>query len=374
MSRARARVESELGLSLDASEAAALERVLDTRHGEGIVELAGALLVHETWFFRDPGVFEELARIAVTLPRPMRLLSAPCASGEEAYSMAIALLDAGVPPSAFEIVGVDVSPRVLEIASAAQYRTRSLRSTHRAWEREHLVSSGDGWTVAPAVRERVRFRCANLVSPDALLDEGPFDVVFCRNMLVYLTSSAREVVGRTLGRLLRAGGALFLGPAEDLRESGFVRQGPAETFRFGREGARTTSAPDSASRSTETRLVVTPVARRAPAPPPTNAAKSSPLEEARALADRGDLEGAHLACTALLAASGHDAEVYALLGTIERGRGKPEAAFRAFQRALYLDPSHPVALISMALHWQEHGEIERAKALFARAAREGGRR
>ena len=224
MRPARERVETELGLSLDRSDLATLERSKSARGDEDVAELAEELLVHETWFFRDPAVFDELARVVVPLAagahgRPLRLLSAPCATGEEAYSIAIALLELGLPEASFEVVGVDVSRRALEAAEEGRYGKHSLRSERRGWEARFLIGDVDCWSVSAVVRERVRFLRANLVEPGALSSEAPFDVVFCRNMLVYLTEAAREgpvtprrdVPGRLLQESERLPGGLLGG-------------------------------------------------------------------------------------------------------------------------------------------------------------------
>ena len=387
MRPARERVETELGLSLDRSDLATLERSKSARGDEDVAELAEELLVHETWFFRDPAVFDELARVVVPLAagahgRPLRLLSAPCATGEEAYSIAIALLELGLPEASFEVVGVDVSRRALEAAEEGRYGKHSLRSERRGWEARFLIGDVDCWSVSAVVRERVRFLRANLVEPGALSFEAPFDVVFCRNMLVYLTEAAREAVERLLGRIVAPGGSLFLGPAESTPAGLFVRTGPRESFRFSRgaevstatrlvvpSALRVAQGAPSAAHAARTAPPATSVALARAAPPPSLAS----LSRARELADRGDLEGARSACVALLSEAGHDGEVYALLGTVESAAGRTDHAFRAFQRALYLDPDHPVALVSVARHWEQRGEDVRARALLARAARGRGR-
>ena len=110
---ARRHVENVFGIAVDEVDLAALGRARDRAKTADASELAHELLVHETWFFRDPGVFEALAAVARTRAAleaaPMRVLIAPCATGEEAYSIAIALLEAGLTAGSFVVIAADVS-------------------------------------------------------------------------------------------------------------------------------------------------------------------------------------------------------------------------------------------------------------------------
>jgi chemotaxis protein methyltransferase WspC len=249
--------------------------------------------------------------------------------------------------------------------------------------------------VRAEIRDHVRFQQANLVAPGALAGEPPFDAVLCRNLWVYLTPDARERLETLLVRLLAEGGALFMGHAESPDRARFERVGPASAFMFrvATEGAAESRLPitgaacrpqggraPSPRRSRDepppragaaARPLSPPSGRFTPAPPPAPAAPLDLLAEARRLADAGDLENAAVACVRALGERGHDAEAYALLGTIEHGRGRREEAFRAWQRAVYLDPDHRVALLQLALAWRERGEPGRADALMERAARSG---
>ena len=126
-------------------------------------ELIEAVVVKETWFFRDKEPFTVLARLVLTewLPAhpatPLRLLSVPCSTGEEPYSMAMALLDAGLPPERFRIDAVDISSRALETAKHAVYRKNSFRGQARGYRERHFQPAADGYLLNQSVRDRVRF-------------------------------------------------------------------------------------------------------------------------------------------------------------------------------------------------------------------------
>ena len=187
--------------------------------------LAPLLTVPETYFFRMPEHFEALALEAIPevmrrnqARRTLRLLSAGCASGEEAYSLRI-LLHERFPQLAdwrVEVVGVDLSEAALERARAGEYNAWSLRATSDARRRANFTAAGKLFRLRPAARAGVEFQRGNLLAP-APAGELPYDVIFCRNVLIYFSEQAmREAVARLMARLAPQG-YLFLGPAESLR-------------------------------------------------------------------------------------------------------------------------------------------------------------
>lgn len=358
------RLEEELGLALDASDLASLERARSKSPAADDATLLESVLVHETWFFRDPAVFDGVVECSRSRGAPVRVLSAPCSTGEEAYSLAIALRRAGRDQGTFSVLGVDVSEPALSRARNARYGAGAFRAGGAGPADCGLERDGDGWVVPVALREPVRFRRANLVADGVLSDEAPFDVVLCRNLLVYLSPAGQARLFRALSRLVAPGGWLFLGHADALPPEGFVRAAP-ERFSW-----RRADAPDARDETSHRVPRVPPpeVARSEAAPPPA----PPTIETARALADEGRLEQAVAVCEGLLARTGHDAESYALLGTLHQARGKADDAMRAWQRAVYLDPEHPEALLQLGLALRARGEGARAEALLARAAR--GRR
>jgi chemotaxis protein methyltransferase CheR len=187
-------------------------------------ELAECVTNNETYFFRERHQFLQLAEIAARpggeRGAPLRLLSAGCSSGEEAYSMA-ATLASCLQPGGFDVLGVDVSKAKLDEASAARYGDRSFRSDESPppgvdLERCLAREPNGSRVVRPALRARVRFEMANLVETQQVARLGAFDVVFCRNVLIYGHEVSVPRFLRALERLVRAGGYLFLGQAESL--------------------------------------------------------------------------------------------------------------------------------------------------------------
>lgn len=196
-------------LGLSAAEAA--RRVIE-RDVAVITALVEHAVVGETLFWRHPEQLAAIGRLAAASPAPLRIWSAGCASGEEPYSVAIALLEAGVGDRGDRILATDVSARALEAARAGCYGARAVRKLPPAVAARWL-EPGVWRRVAPAARALVRFARQNLVS-DPAPDGGGFDLVLCRNVLIYFTpTTAAEVLYRLVGAL-RPGGTLVLGPVE----------------------------------------------------------------------------------------------------------------------------------------------------------------
>ncbi|KLU20874.1 hypothetical protein EOS_38990 [Caballeronia mineralivorans PML1(12)] len=185
---------------------------------EQLQALIEAVVVPETWFFRDAEAFNALVRLArvrlLDQPfKPVRILSMPCSTGEEAYTIAMAMLEAGIAPERFSIDAIDISGRALEIAGRAHYGGNAFRSRALGFRERFFAPVGDQWRLLPAVSERVRFHQANLLTLDTQTLE-PFDFVFCRNVLIYFDRQTQHTAMRVLDSLLAPGGMLFVGPAE----------------------------------------------------------------------------------------------------------------------------------------------------------------
>jgi chemotaxis protein methyltransferase CheR len=202
----------------------ALERGSD---GRALLEsLVDEVTVNETYFFRERAQIDaipwhELQAAAYARgAAKLRVWSAACSTGEEAYTLAISAFDAFGPlPPPVEIVATDIAPSVLVQARGARYRNRSVRELDAEQRERWLVRAGDLWEVAPELRRLVTFSRHNLVRGELPGTGDLFDLVVCRNVLIYFDAATSERVVALLRRALHPGGRLVLGSADALGET-----------------------------------------------------------------------------------------------------------------------------------------------------------
>ncbi|WP_085715737.1 protein-glutamate O-methyltransferase CheR [Pseudomonas sp. B28(2017)] len=355
--------------------------------------LIEAVIVPETWFFRYPESFATLAKLAgkrlaeINNLRALRILSLPCSTGEEPYSIAMALLDAGLQPHQFKVDGMDVSPLSVEKARRALYGKNSFRGDDIAFRDRHFMAEGDGYRLNPRVQEQVRLQVGNLLDPALLAGEPSFDFVFCRNLLIYFDQPTQKQVFEVLKCLTHVDGVLFIGPAEGglLGRLGMRSIGIAQSFAFSRQG---TSDPEPLPAYVPAPLPV-PQPLRTPPPAPARsrpfasvvplaaAPKSSGTDTAvllaniAALANEGKSAEARAACESYLRSHEPVAQVFYWLGLLSDVAGNVLEAQGFYRKALYLEPQHPDALMHLAALLQAQGDAAGARRLQARAVRSG---
>ena len=196
----------------------------DPRGSEEMEALTEELVVNETYFFRE---FDQLRVLVdqvvapqVAAGRRVRIWSAACATGEEPVTVAMLLADAGLL-SRVEIVATDISQRALTRARDGVFGRRALRSVPAPdLVARYLMNSAGETRVHPDIAQAIRYRRVNLLDDSAVSDLGVFDVILCRNVLIYFRD---ETVRRLLERLARAldpQGTLFVGVSESLLRFG----------------------------------------------------------------------------------------------------------------------------------------------------------
>ena len=351
-------------------------------------ELVESVVVTESWFFRDPGLFAAFVRHVLDewLPAhpaaPMRLLSLPCASGEEPYSLVMALLDAGVSPDRFQIEAVDISARALARAERGIYGKNSFRGKDLAFRDRYFQASEEGFNLDSAVRDCVRFCRGNLFSDDFLPGHASYDFIFCRNLLIYFDRPMQRRAIEKIERLLAPSGVLFVGPVEQplVLNHGFVSANMPKAFAcrkadhaVRRPRLTRLSKPPPILAGLQPNGAVQPQlpARGGSKPPPAGRPSSSVLpnlETARCLADAGRLNEAAEICEAHLRQSRVSAQAYYLLGLVRDASGDA-SAIDCYRKALYLEPNHYESLLQMALLLQKNGDPARARAFRSRAQR-----
>ena len=355
--------------------------------------LIEAVIVPETWFFRYPESFATLAKLAskrlaeINNLRALRILSLPCSTGEEPYSIAMALLDAGLKPHQFKVDGMDVSPLSVAKARCALYGKNSFRGDDIAFRDRHFTTEGDAYRLNPRVQEQVRLQVGNLLDPVLLAGEPPFDFVFCRNLLIYFDQPTQKQVFEVLKRLTHDEGVLFIGPAEGslLGRLGMRSIGIAQSFAFSRQGA---ADPEPLPAFVPAPLPV-PQPLRNPPPAPVRSrpfASVVPLPSLpktsgtdtvvllaniATLANEGKSAEARAACESYLRSHEPVAQVFYWLGLLSDVAGNVLEAQGFYRKVLYLEPQHPEALMHLAALLQAQGDATGARRLQERAARSG---
>jgi len=353
--------------------------------------LIESVIVPETWFFRYPESFATLAKLAskrlaeLNNMRALRILSLPCSTGEEPYSIAMALLDAGFKPHQFKVEGMDVSPLSVEKARRALYGKNSFRGEDIAFRDRHFTADSDGYRLSPRVLDQVRLQVGNLLDPALLAHESPYDFVFCRNLLIYFDLATQKQVFEVLKRLTHVDGVLFIGPAEGslLGRQGMRSIGIPQSFAFSRQPSGEPEPlpvflPTPLPIPAPVRKVVPPPVSRRPfasATPtalvarPGTADAATLLANIAALANEGKSAEARAACERYLRSHEPVAQVFYWLGLLSDVAGSVLEAQGYYRKALYLEPQHPDALMHLAALLQSQGDTAGARRLQERAAR-----
>jgi chemotaxis protein methyltransferase CheR len=299
--------------------------------------LVDQVAVNETFFLRHGGELEHIPWAATVARasaagRRARIWSAACSSGEEPYSLALQAAEAlQTPRPAVDILGTDISATALGLARRGVYGARSTRLVDRARRKRWFTAGEDGLRVGDELRAVVRFERHNLVrDPVPPGGEMPFDLIVCRNVLIYFDGPTRALVSAALRDALMPEGTLVLGTVDRLATP---------------ESRAPAPPPEPPRRPTR------PRARRGPArPAPRSRADGPP---AAALAPRPDGE-AHAAFEAGLRAL---------------SAGDAAAAVSALRRALYLDPEFAVVAMQLARAYEALGDPPAARRAYWRALR-----
>ncbi|MGK7943265.1 MAG: CheR family methyltransferase [Microcystaceae cyanobacterium] len=351
-------------------------------------ELIELLLVSETWFFRDSQPFEFLKEHSRSVwlnnlkYHRIRGLSLPCSTGEEPYSIAITLLEAGVSPYQLRIDGLDLSRKAIAKAKQGIYPKNSFRGQLNPNHRQYFDNILQGNQIKESIRQIVNFRQGNVLNLGQF-SQNKYDFIFCRNLLIYLTPFAVNQVVTTLYQLLQPNGLLFVGASEMAQISGNKWQSVEKPFTF---AYYKVSAPfPSKERHKESRSKTIANKRENL----LNGSKKSLIEvkspsntpdinlegvdirlaSARQLGDEGKVDEAIVMCKHYIKDNSMVSEAYALLGTLYEATNQRQQAEQWFNKALYLNPQCYEALVHLALLKEQRGDTAGGEILRRRIAK-----
>jgi chemotaxis protein methyltransferase CheR len=354
-------------------------------------ELEAEVTIGETFFFRHTEQFVALQ--AVILPaiiarnataRQLRIWSAGCAVGAEPYSIAILLerlLGPAINDWSIDILGSDISHRFLGRAREGCFGSWALRGMPDAERAQHFAATDDprNWRIADRHRRHVRFVQHNLLG---LLDRAPcadwggFDLILCRNVLIYFSPERVAPMMSALGRCLGPQGWLMVGYSDAIAglppELGIVDLPGTIAFRPpGCVPARFAYAALSAPPVTTPRPRTPPAIerRRKPVPPVAPAPTRPCVSAIRALADAGRLQEAAQACAAAIAESPLEARLHFYDGVIAQAAGQRTRAEAALRRALYLSGSMVMAQYHLGLLLLDGATPEAGRRVMAQVVK-----
>lgn len=337
----------------------------DLRREQLMSRLVDEVAVQESYFFRHAAELEAVdwRRLLETATESggdaVRVWVAGCANGEEAYSLGILASQAfGSDRPPVSILGTDVSQAAIDRARAGRYSRRSVSPLPAEAFQRHIERDDDGrYRVGASLGGLARFEVHNLVAdPSPPSGEGRFDLITCRNVLIYFDVATGRRVIESLEGALRAGGELILGAADRLTGTTGRLRGlaPAPATVRRRASPRAQAPPQRTA----------PANRRRPEPAPPHR-----LEAAHRAADRGDLDLALAISGEVLAADPLDADAYLIHGMAELGLGQVDAAIRSLRRALYVDPSFGLAALNLGRAQEARGDSNAARRAYERALR-----
>ncbi len=392
--------------SLSALIAACQASVTADSKASGALEvLIENVVVPESWFFRVSEQFEDLVRAAqahFVNHQKMRILSLPCANGEEAYSIVMTLMDAGIVAESIDVVGIDLSAHSIARAKRAVYRNSALRRHIR--HAQMLPINADEFQISAIVRQRVRLICANFIDLDAKA-LGRFDAVFVRNLLIYLSPDARAALMNLVANLACARAPVFAGHAELLPSLSAqfvplpgaksslsfmrvdplaeeVKPTPATPTARTKRNAQTSDQhraidaaidkPGAAKSITQAVIAQAiadqPAAHAAPLSTDRRSGRSTDFNALQLALNQGNLLVAKPLLDALMSKAPTDPEVHFCAGLVALAEQELARADQAFKQCLYLARDHQDALAQRLLIAKRTGSAE-ATVLQARLQR-----
>lgn len=331
-----------------------VQRLLQDRQEQQL--LLEQLVVGESWFLREPRSFEQLRELARReRERPLRVLSCGCSSGEEPFSVVIALLEAGLPLGQLQVEAIDISAVALARAAEGRYGSHALRGLERGRLQRHFLPEERGagsaaprsarWRLRPEIRAAVRFHHGDLLHQLAR-HQTDWHAVFCRNVMLYLEDQARLELLRAIAQRLAPQGMLVVAAAEALLV-------PSERYRPlpGGHGAAFTPIPME---------VATPVGASLPPPRHTRDPESASLRWSRA-------QGQAASSQAMPAATDKVLPMHKREDPIAQAATHPSGTMMHPQAAPLDRPSlQPSDHLALARRLHETGQVEDAHAAARR--------
>jgi chemotaxis protein methyltransferase WspC len=330
-----------------------------------INRLIEAIVVPETWFFREFHNLNTLISKAKDilsrrhLPQ-LRVLCIPAATGEEAYSIAMLFDLNKIPLEQVRIIGIDISENALAVAQIGEYRKNSFREKNTSHLLELFENRSDCFYVPERIKRSVSFVCENAFSISRKI-LGSFDIIICRNLLIYLDTDNQRKLLNNLSEMLLPNGVFCTSASESatVMLHDFFSLDHEHNVLF--SPRQNKSEPECDYRLPEIKRVVATT---------TSSVNESPAKESSndviKLIDSGDLVNAEKLCLKLVVTKPDEPELFAVLGLIYEALAEIEKAESCYRKSLYLNPYHPETVIHLSYLLENRGQYVEAQRLRER--------
>lgn len=300
------------------------------------------IVVPETWFYRNTTPFTAFVELVRQLQKqrlgqkaPLQILSVPCSTGEEPYSLALALVEAGISLQHIQITGLDISRAAIEVAKTAAYRKNALRELPEDLQRKYFEHKAGRYCLLPEIKQHVRFEQGNVIIHSLGPTPGYYHIVFCRNLLIYFNEVTRNRLYLKIHQALTKGGYLFVGHAEaaGVDKKRFKSALDPKAYAFIKQHVLDTDISKPAQEAVKS----------APAPMATGQSIIS-LNFVEQLIDKGDDARAEHLLSQYLQMQPDSAEAHYLQGKRLFVANQFKVAETALKKSLYLKPDHVPSL------------------------------
>lgn len=336
------------------------------------------ILVKETWFFRIPTAFQYLSHWVqkkqkhYSASEKLKILSIPCSTGEEPYSIAICLLEANIPSENFLIEGRDLSKQAITISKRGVFNQKKFRKEFWPLDLYFEKISQKKIKIKTSVKEIVSFKEDNILTPPLERDINKFDIIFFRNCLIYLNEESKKKALDNVYKMLKPEGVLFAGHAEmiDLLDKRFKPSGIKGSFAHEinkhhqtvhQKRAKSKITPPIPIKKNKKTTSLKKISY-------TPKSKKSILETAEQYANSGNLEMATSYCQEAINLNPESSYVYYLMGSINLAQNDTKTAKNNLIKSVYLDNKNSKALYKLALIEEGDGNFSEAKLYRERAS------
>ena len=356
-------------------------------------ELIEAVIIPETWFFREHQPYEYVLKYfhEQKSDKKLNILSIPCSTGEEPYSIAMLLMDNNIHDARYQIDAIDIASKNIAKAQTGHYRKNSFRSEDLRFMHKYFKEDEGLFEIGDMVKSKVDFHCGNVLADSFSLITKRYDIVFCRNLLIYFDPETQRKMFLILEKMLNPTGLLILGHAETAQYSDgalvtainsksyiYVKKTNIDKSQPQREKDKLSKLKDKRSTTRPVKLVARPfdVVKKEAQDNNLSATAGSneQLGMAFELANKGQLDEALEICEDYIKIHNQSSRAYYLSGVIYDTKGDSSKADQSLNKAIYLEPNNLEALVHLSLIAEQRGDHDEAMKFRSRAQRVQERR